>query len=242
MRKLVCPRLPQFQACVSPLGQLHTRPLFGGYSPAIDDTVFAMVAEGNIYLKACEQSAAYRVEHRNPLLTLRRHGRIVPLKYYQIDDTLWRDEQQLFRLSLLSWQSAQREKNCRRASGRLKDLPNISFHMELQLIHAGIPDVRTLREVGAQEAWLRLRVNNASLSLSVLLALEGAIAGVHAAALPTPRRQELRMGGYPVAEKPCYSVWAWTRCCRRQISGSSASSRPICCKTKGSLLSARGSR
>ena len=84
MRKLVCPRLPQFQACVSPLGQLHTRPLFGGYSLAIDDTVFAMVAEGNIYLKACEQSAAYRVEHRNPLLTLRRHGRIVPLKYYQI--------------------------------------------------------------------------------------------------------------------------------------------------------------
>lgn len=62
MRKLVCPRLPQFQACVSPLGQLHTRPLFGGYSPA-DDTVFAMVVRGNIYLKACEQSAAYRVEH-----------------------------------------------------------------------------------------------------------------------------------------------------------------------------------
>lgn len=115
MRKLVCPRLPQFQACVSPLGQLHTRPLFGGYSLAIDDTVFAMVAEGNIYLKACEQSAAYRVEYRNPLLTLRRHGRIVPLKYYQIDDTLWRDEQQLFRLSLLSWQSAQREKT---ADGR----------------------------------------------------------------------------------------------------------------------------
>lgn len=191
MRKLVCPRFPQFQACVSPLGQLHSRPLLGGYSLAIDDTVFAMVAEGDIYLRACEQSAAYRVEHRNPLLTLRRHGRIVPMKYYQIDDALWRDETQLFRLSLLSWQSAQREKNHRRASGRLKDLPNISFHMELQLIHAGIPDVRTLREVGAQQAWQRLRENNASLSLNVLLALEGAIVGVHAAALPTLRRQEL---------------------------------------------------
>ncbi|HDU4294415.1 TPA: TfoX/Sxy family DNA transformation protein [Klebsiella variicola subsp. variicola] len=191
MRKLVCPRFPQFQACVSPLGQLHSRPLFGGYSLGIDDTVFAMVAEGDIYLRACEQSAAYRVEHRNPLLTLRRHGRIVPMKYYQIDDALWRDETQLFRLSLLSWQSAQREKNHRRASGRLKDLPNISFHMELQLIHAGIPDVRTLREVGAQQAWQRLRENNASLSLNVLLALEGAIVGVHAAALPTLRRQEL---------------------------------------------------
>ncbi|SCW84954.1 Transcriptional regulator of competence genes, TfoX/Sxy family [Klebsiella quasipneumoniae] len=122
MRKLVCPRLPQFQACVSPLGQLHSRPLFGGYSLAIEDTVFAMVAEGNIYLKACEQSAAYRVEHHNPLLMLRRHGRIVPLKYYQIDDALWRDEKQLFRLSLMSWQSAQREKYRRRSSGRLKDI------------------------------------------------------------------------------------------------------------------------
>ncbi len=177
MRKLVCPRLPQFQACVSPLGQLHTRPLFGGYSLAIDDTVFAMVAEGNIYLKACEQSAAYRVEHHNPLLMLRRHGRIVPLKYYQIDDALWRDEKQLFRLSLLSWQSAQREKYHRRDSGRLKDLPNISFHMEVQLIHAGIPDVRTLRDIGAQQAWLKLRENNASLSHSVLLRLEARLAG-----------------------------------------------------------------
>lgn len=117
---------------------------------AIEDTVFAMVAEGNIYLKACEQSAAYRVEHHNPLLMLRRHGRIVPLKYYQIDDALWRDEKQLFRLSLMSWQSAQREKCRRRSSGRLKDLPNISFHMELQLIHSGIPDVLALREVGAR--------------------------------------------------------------------------------------------
>ena len=35
MKKLVCPRLPQFQACVSPLGQLHSRPLFGGYSPPL---------------------------------------------------------------------------------------------------------------------------------------------------------------------------------------------------------------
>jgi hypothetical protein len=36
-----------------------------------------------------------------------------------------------------------------RSSARLKDLPNISFHMELQLIHSGIPDVLALRQVGA---------------------------------------------------------------------------------------------
>jgi DNA transformation protein len=55
----------------------------------------------------------------------------------------------------MSWQSAQREKCRRRASGRLKDLPNISFHMELQLIHAGIPDVSAAgggRPAGLAEA------------------------------------------------------------------------------------------
>jgi hypothetical protein len=34
--------------------------------------------------------------------------------------------------------------------------PNISFHMELQLIHSGIPDVLALRQVGARQAWLKL--------------------------------------------------------------------------------------
>jgi hypothetical protein len=76
-----------------------------------------------------------------------------------------------------------------RASGRLKDLPNISFHMEVQLIHAGIPDVRTLRDIGAQQAWLKLRENNASLSLSVLLALEGRLPG---SMPPRSRRRGVR--------------------------------------------------
>ena len=74
--------------------------------------------------------------------------------------------------------------------------------MELQLIHAGIPDVRTLREVGAQEAWLRLRVNNASLSLSVLLALEGGdCRGTCRRAPDATASGASRMGGHPVAEK-----------------------------------------
>jgi DNA transformation protein len=34
---------------------------------------------------------------------------------------------------------------------KMKDLPNISFHMELQLINAGIPDERMLREFGARK-------------------------------------------------------------------------------------------
>ena len=39
--------------------------------------------------------------------------------------------------------------------------------------------------------WLRLRESNKLLTVKILYALEGAIAGVHEAALPAVRRQEL---------------------------------------------------
>lgn len=68
MKKVICLRIHQFRACLSPLGKISCRPLFGGYSLAIDNTVFAMMAEGEIYLRVCEQSAEYRVAHKNPLL------------------------------------------------------------------------------------------------------------------------------------------------------------------------------
>jgi DNA transformation protein len=192
MKKISKLRFLQFQECLSPLGKMSSRPLFGGYSLAIENTVFAMVAEGEIYLRVCEQSAAYRVEHCSPMLTMRKNGRPVALKYYRIGEELWQDSKMLYHLSALSLHTARSEKRQQRDSGRLKDLPNISFHMELMLIHVGITDVKTLREVGAEKSWLKLREQNKGLSISVLESLAGAIAGIHSAALPALRRQKLR--------------------------------------------------
>ena len=62
--------------------------------------------------------------------------------------------------------------------------------MELQLINSGITDELTLRKIGAKEAWLRLRKMNKALTVNILYCLQGAIAGVHAATLPTQQRQE----------------------------------------------------
>ena len=206
MKKLVCLRIHQFRACLSPLGKISCRPLFGGYSLAIDNTVFAMMAEGEIYLRVCEQSAQYRVAHKNPLLKMQKNGRLVALKYYHIDEGLWRDSKMLFHLSALSLQTARNEKHRQRHSGRLKNLPNISFHMELQLINSGIKDELTLRKIGAKEAWLRLRKMNKALTVNVLYSLEGAIAGVHAAKLPTQQRQELEeWAAVQVQEMEAYS-------------------------------------
>ncbi|WP_072011910.1 TfoX/Sxy family DNA transformation protein [Trabulsiella guamensis] len=184
-------RIYQSQEYLSPLGRIEYRALFGGYSLAIEETVFAMVAEGELYLRVCEQSAPYRVSHPTPLLTLRKRGRPVLLNYYHVDDTLWGDRHTLLTLSSHSLEEAQREKDQRYDRRGLKNLPNITFHMELMLFEAGICDHHMLFELGAELSWLKLREKRKGINVSVLFALEGAIAGVHAAALPAQLRQEL---------------------------------------------------
>ncbi|MBF9177099.1 CRP-S regulon transcriptional coactivator Sxy, partial [Escherichia coli] len=74
---------------------------------------------------------------------------------------------------------------------RLKDLPNMSFHLEAILGEVGIKDVRALRILGAKMCWLRLRQQNCLVTEKILFMLEGAIIGIHEAALPVARRQEL---------------------------------------------------
>ncbi|WP_250550676.1 TfoX/Sxy family protein, partial [Escherichia coli] len=83
----------------------------------------------------------------------------------------------------VSWQHHPRE--------RLKDLPNMSFHLEAILGEVGIKDVRALRILGAKMCWLRLRQQNSLVTEKILFMLEGAIIGIHEAALPVARRQEL---------------------------------------------------
>lgn len=191
MRKKVAVRVHQFQECLSKLGKIECRPLFGGYSLAIDKTVFAMMAEGEIYLRACEQSAPYNQSHTTPSLHMKKKGYPVFLNYYQVDELLWQDNEMLFKLSLYSLQNAVAERNQRESSNRLKDLPNITLRQEISLMNAGITDKHMLCQLGAEKAWLKLREQNKSLNLSVLYLLEGAITGYHVKALPKQRRQEL---------------------------------------------------
>lgn len=57
MKKISYDRIYQSQEYLSPLGEIHHRALFGGYTLAVDEAVFAMVSDGELYLRACEQSA-----------------------------------------------------------------------------------------------------------------------------------------------------------------------------------------
>lgn len=92
------------------------------------------------------------------------------LNYYRVDESLWRDQQQLVRLSKYSLDAAMKEKHSRILQHRLKDLPNMTFHLETLLNESGIKDENMLRILGAKMCWLRLRQSNPLLTVKVLYA------------------------------------------------------------------------
>ena len=176
---------------LSSLGEIQHRALFGGYSLSIDDTVFAMVLEGKLYLRACEQNASYDASQPHKLLTFNRRGRAVSLNYYLVDEEVWGDKPLLLRLSALSLEKAQSDKSQQQNRRGLRSLPNINWSLEMLLLEAGVRDEKILRALGATAVWYRLRRIRKNLSTSVLLALEGAITGTHSAMIPPSRRQYL---------------------------------------------------
>lgn len=191
MKRISYERIYQSTKYLSPLGEIHHRALFGGYTLAVDDTVFAMVSDGELYLRACEESAQYCVKNASSFLTLVKRGRAILLNYYRVDEGLWQDQEKFLQLSSFALEAARRERCDRYSRFRLKDLPNLTFQLELLMCEAGITNEESLRALGAEQCWLKLREINKHLSYKVLFALEGAIVGLHEAALPTVRRREL---------------------------------------------------
>lgn len=100
MKKISYERIYKSQEYLSPLGEIHHRALFGGYTLAVDEAVFAMVSDGELYLRACEESAKYCVKNGSSFLTLMKRGRPILLNYYRVDDGLWQDRSGCFSFPL----------------------------------------------------------------------------------------------------------------------------------------------
>lgn len=184
-------RIHQSQEYLAPLGDVGYRSQFGGYSLTVGDVVFAMVSEGELYLRACEESETYFAKKSAPALIYSKRGKPITLNYYLVDDELWQDKDKLLQLSTNALMTARRQKRVLKNQRRLKDLPNLTSSIEIWLWEAGIADVRTLQAYGAKRSWIKLRSVKKSVGVKMLFALAGAISGTHEAALPAVQRQEL---------------------------------------------------
>ena len=76
--------------------------------------------------------------------------------------------------------------------GELSKLLNIGKEVESQLNKVEIFTYDELKEIGAEQAWLKIQEIDSSACIHRLLALEGAINGVKKTALPEERKVELK--------------------------------------------------
>lgn len=76
--------------------------------------------------------------------------------------------------------------------GELSKLPNIGKEVKSQLNKVEIFTYDELKEIGAEQAWLKIQEIDSSACIHRLLALEGAINGVKKTALPEERKVELK--------------------------------------------------
>jgi DNA transformation protein len=74
----------------------------------------------------------------------------------------------------------------------LSKLPNIGAVIEKQLIAVGISTPQELIDAGSKDAFMRIRLKDATACLNMLYAIEGAVQGVRWHSLPDTVKSDLR--------------------------------------------------
>ncbi|TQI79977.1 regulator of competence-specific genes [Serratia fonticola] len=209
-------RIAQAKAYFAALGKIATRSQFGGYGLLADGTMFAVIAEGELYLRATENLEPAFRERGMVNMTYLKRGVPMIMRYYWVDEELWLARRELFMLAQQALREARKEITVKMSSnGRLKDLPNIDASMERLLWRAGIQNSYDLRLLGARNTYLKLLQQQKNLGMKVLLALAGALSGYHQAALPNLQREALTEWFEETVVASCLRAKPERRACSR---------------------------
>ncbi len=174
------------------LGPVTSRSQFGGYSLSVNKVMFAVVSDGELYLRANDNIEGCFQARGMMNLVYSKRGMPVFLRYYHVDESLWNDNETLLHFAQLAYKEALIEVSLKKSNNiRLKDLPNLGVSLERLLWKAGIKNVSDLRSEGAKYSYLKLRKLHKNLGINVLFSLAGAINGYHQAVLPAVMRNEL---------------------------------------------------
>lgn len=178
----------------APLGSIRSRTQFGGFSLSSNRVMFGLVSDGELYLRANDETEAHFCRKKMDRLVYHKRGMSVQLRYYRVSHAQWADPQALLKLGRLSLKGMQRDIEAKKnnEAKRLKDLPNLTLALEKMLWQVGIENSGDLRIQGACRTYLKLcAIKKKELGINLLMALEGAILGFHEAALPMASRESL---------------------------------------------------
>ncbi|MDE1238997.1 TfoX/Sxy family DNA transformation protein [Vibrio aestuarianus] len=175
-------------------GQVKSRSMFGGFGIFVDDTMFALVVNDKLHIRADDVSTERFVQQGYEPYVYKKRGFPVVTKYFALPDNCWNNPQQILRDASVALEIAkqEREVQVQAKPDRLKDLPNLRLATERMLKKAGIESVNDLQAKGALEAYKAIQQTHSStVSLELLWALEGAIEGKHWSVISQSRRDEL---------------------------------------------------
>lgn len=102
MKRMSTRRIAQAKNCFAALGAITTRSQFGGYGLLAEGVMFAVIAEGELYLRAtASMEPAFRARGMVNMVYSKR-GVPITLRYYWVDESLWRERNELVGLA---WQA-----------------------------------------------------------------------------------------------------------------------------------------
>lgn len=176
------------------LGRVKSRSMFGGFGIFVDDTMFALVVNDKLHIRADDNcSEKYKQQGLEPYVYKKR-GFPVVTKYFALPENFWDTPEKILKEAkdALVVAKQERETQAQAKPNRLKDLPNLRLATERMLRKAGIESVEELHEKGSVEAYKAIQQTHSSdVSIELLWALEGAIEGKHWSVIPQNRRDEL---------------------------------------------------
>lgn len=176
-------------------GAVRARAMFGGHGLYRDDVMFALLADGGLYLKVDEQSRAIFAGRNLRAFSFTAKGRTVQLSYHEAPPEALEDAGEMADWCRLAWRAALRAKEKGGAKGvkgkkkakspadlgaladDMADLPNLGPRSVDALAAAGVTTLARLQELGAVRAFERVRSHSPAVSLNLLWALEGALTG-----------------------------------------------------------------
>jgi DNA transformation protein and related proteins len=177
------------------LSPVTSRSMFGGFGLFIEGTMFALVVKDKLHLRADDTTLKQFTSNGYKPYVYSKRGFPVITKYYALPDECWENPQDILAMGKKALENAKVEKNSQsqKKIQRLKDLPNLRLTTERMLKKAGINSVDDLYNKGALNAYKAIQTTNpnASLTIELLWALEGAIEGTHWSVIPQSRRDEL---------------------------------------------------
>ena len=93
---------------LSPLGAVTARRMFGGGGLFLDDTMFCLIADDVLYMKADELNRGNFEAVGMPPFDYERGGKTVALSYFEVPPDVMEEPDQMLAWARLAWEAARR--------------------------------------------------------------------------------------------------------------------------------------